>query len=262
MTPPEVERLEEVAFAAWPAEHVEEHQGWRLRWLSGITRRGNSVWTGAAASGAFAPRIEHAERFYRERGTTASFHLSPLAPSGLDALLDERGYVVDAPVCVQAASLARVLASSASTSPIFEVQVSSVLTPAWFELAGSRSRFAAAQATYRGLLERLGERARYALATSAGRPVGTSLGVLDGEWLGLSSMLTQPPFRGRGVAGALLRALCDDARLAGASRVYLQVERDNVAALRAYARAGLETAYTTHYRAQRASLQLLALRSS
>ena len=83
--------------------------------------------------------------------------------------------------------------------------------------------------------------------------MGTSLGVVDGEWLGVSSMLTQPEFRGRGVAGALLCALCEQARREGALRVYLQVEQDNAAALRAYARTGLETAYATHYRAERAA---------
>ena len=170
MTPTEVERLEEIAFAAWPAEHVEEHHGWRLRWLRGITRRGNSVWTGrTAAEPALGSRVEHAERFYAALGATASFHVSPLTPQPLDALLAARGYVVDAPVSVQTAPLSRILDESASAELGVEVQVSLTPSPEWFELAGARSRFAAAQATYRGLLQRLGERARYALAKSSGR---------------------------------------------------------------------------------------------
>ena len=260
MTGSEVERLEEMAFAAWPAEHVEEHHGWRLRWLEGITRRGNSVWTGRTdGAPPLAERIQHAEAFYAARAATASFHLSPLAPPGLDAVLEQRGYVVDAPVSVQTAPLGRVLAAA---SAAFEVRVSRVLDAEWFELAGAKSRFAAAQATYRALLERIGARACYALASSAGRPVGTSLGVLDGAWLGVSSMLTQPEFRGRGVAGALLRGLCEAARDQGAAYSYLQVEQDNTAALRAYTRAGFETAYATHYRAAPSlQAQVPALRS-
>jgi GNAT superfamily N-acetyltransferase len=252
VTPSELERLEEIAFAAWPAEHVEEHQGWRLRWLHGVTRRGNSVWTGQTpAEPALDARVEHAERFYAARGAAASFHVSPLTPPPLDALLAARGYAVDAPVSVQTAPLSRVLADGAPAALAVEVQVSAAPSPEWFELAGARSRFAAAQATYRGLLQRLGARARYALAKSAGRALGTSLGVVDGAWIGVSSMLTQPEFRGRGVAGALLRGLCREAQRSGAVSVYLQVEQDNAAALRAYQRAGLETAYATHYRARR-----------
>jgi GNAT superfamily N-acetyltransferase len=261
VTGSEVERLEEMAFAAWPAEHVEEHHGWRLRWLGGITRRGNSAWTGRTAGAPpLAARIEHAEAFYAARATTASFHLSPLAPPGLDTLLEERGYVVDAPVSVQTAPLDRVLVES---SAAFEVRVSRVPGEQWFALAGAKSRFAASQATYRALLARIGERACYALAWSAGRPVGTSLGVLQGAWLGVSSMLTQPEFRGRGVAGALLRGLCEAARGHGVARMYLQVEQDNTAALRAYTRAAFETAYTTHYRAAPSRpAQVPALRST
>ncbi|HMJ11143.1 MAG TPA: GNAT family N-acetyltransferase, partial [Polyangiaceae bacterium] len=217
---------------------------------------GNSVWTNHTTGAlGLEARIQYAESFYATRGLPARFHLSPLAPAGLDAALAERLYQVDAPVNVQTAPLSVVLDGEGSVPPgaapaPVHVQISHVLEPHWFELAGRQSRFADTQQVYRGLLERLGERATYALALLDGRPAGTSVGVLEGEWLGVHSMLTQPEFRRRGVAQAMLYALARSASARGAERLYLQVEQDNRAALRAYAKAGFETAYATHYRAQ------------
>src|SRR5260370_24946957 len=58
-------RLEELAFAAWPAEEVERADGWRLRWTRGVTRRANSVWPNEATGDApLSDRIARAEAFY------------------------------------------------------------------------------------------------------------------------------------------------------------------------------------------------------
>src|SRR5690606_21587876 len=132
-----------------------------------------------------------------ERGAPPSFHVSPVhGPTGLDASLAERGYAIEAPVSVQVAEL------EALRGPASDVRVSPELDEQWFSLGGARSRFAAHQEEYRGLLQRLGDRAAFALASSEGEPAATTLGVLDGEWLGIHSMLTQPEFRGRGLARA------------------------------------------------------------
>ena len=44
MGEPSVLEIEEAAFHAWPADEVLELSGWRLRFMHGVTHRGNSVW--------------------------------------------------------------------------------------------------------------------------------------------------------------------------------------------------------------------------
>lgn len=247
---PLVEAIERRAFDAWPAEETASLDGWCLRAMRGVSRRANSVWPGdATGSMSLEARIERAEPWYASRGLRPAFQLSPLSkPSGIEAALEARGYIVEAPVSIQVAS-ARAVAAEA---PRVAARVDAELTDDWFEISARRGRFAAVSDVYRGLLGRLGARARYALAYVDGKPAGVGLGVVGtalGEGcLGVFSMLSLPAGRRRGAAQALLAALAARAVAEGVDRMYLQVERDNAPALALYARASFREAYGYHYR--------------
>jgi len=224
--------------------------GWRLRSMRGVSRRANSVWpVDATGSVSLDERIDGAERWYARRGLRAAFQLSPLSrPAGLEAALEARGYLLEAPVSIQAAS-ARVVAAEAPRVP---AHVDTRLTDEWFEISARRGRFAAVSDAYRSLLDRLGAGARYAIAYLDGKPAGVGLGVvgtvLGDGCLGVFSMLTLPSGRRRGAAQAVLAALAARAVAEGIDRMYLQVERDNAPALALYARASFREAYGYHYR--------------
>jgi N-acetylglutamate synthase len=242
-----IAELEARAFAAWPAAEVEALGGWRLRATSGVTRRANSAWTSGAVDD-LAGAIARSEAFYAERGLPAIFQICPASPPGLDGALAARGYAIDAPVAILSAELAMLALPSPDG---VEARVTEKLGEPWFELSGGRSRFAAVQDVYRGILARIGPRAGFALATVGGAPAATALGVCDAGWLGVFSVATLPEFRRRGAATALLRALARWGGTLGATRAYLQVERDNRIAFELYLRDGFSEVYGYHYRVGR-----------
>lgn len=247
---PLVEAIERSAFDAWPAEETASLDGWRLRAMRGVSRRANSVWPGdATGSSSLDARVERAEQWYASRGLRPAFQLSPLSvPSGIEAALESRGYAVEAPVSIQVARAGAV----AADAPRIAARVDAHLTDEWFEISARRGRFAAVSPVYRGLLDRLGARARYSIAYVDGKPAGVGLGVVGtalGEGcVGVFSMLTVPEGRRRGAARAVLVALAARAVAEGIDRMYLQVERDNAPALALYARASFREAYGYHYR--------------
>jgi ribosomal protein S18 acetylase RimI-like enzyme len=118
----------------------------------------------------------------------------------------------------------------------------------WFEVSGTGGRFRGVEPIYRGLLARLRGRGLYALAEGEGAPAAVVLGVLDGEHCGIFSMLTLPAYRGRGFGKMALAALARAASARGARHFYLQVERDNLAAIAFYAKLGFEERYGYSYR--------------
>jgi ribosomal protein S18 acetylase RimI-like enzyme len=240
-----IAELEERAFSAWPAAEVVPLGGWQLRATSGVTRRANSAWTAAEV-----PDLERAiarvEAFYAERALPAIFQLCPLSPAGLDEALAARGYAVDAPVAILSAELAE-LHSRAPRD--VEARVDGSISADWFELAARRTRFAAVSEVFRGIVERIGARAGFALATVGGAPAAAALGVCDRGWLGVFAVATLPEHRRRGAATALLDALRRFGESRGATRAYLQVERDNEVALSLYRRDGFREVYGYYYRA-------------
>ncbi len=261
MTDP-VDAIERRAYAAWPAEEVMHLGGWRLRAMRGVSRRANSVWPssgalsdhGAEREGGGAPsergvelesRIERAEAWYESKGLSAAFQLTRRAtPRGLDTALERRGYRVDAPVSIQVARARTVLRGQAGS----DVQVSREIPDEWFEISAYKGRFARVAEVYRGLLGRIGPRARYALARVDGEPAAVGLGVIDEGWMGIFSMLTLSSHRRRGAGRAILAGLASAALEDGVEDLYLQVERDNAGAAALYAAASFRELYGYHYR--------------
>ena len=241
-----VDTLERCAYDAWPAEEVERLRGWRLRAMRGVTRRANSVWTFEGVSdGSLLQRIDRVEAWYAARALAPTFQVTDRSrPEGLEALLAQRGYAIDAPVSIQIARVDDVLASGGSGDAL----VTRTWSDEWFEISAFRGRFAKVADTYRDLLVRIGTRARFALARIDGQPVAVGLGVLGAGWMGVFSMLTLPSARRRGAARAVLRALAATAREEGIDALYLQVERSNAAAMALYAAASFRELYGYHYR--------------
>jgi N-acetylglutamate synthase len=251
-----IQELERSAYDAWPAAEVHDLGGWRLRATGGVTRRANSVWTGAYLGDlGLDERIEYAQGWYAWRRLPATFQISACScPPELDAELGARGYRVDAPVSIQIAPSARVAGSIAGavTGVTVEtgvtVRVERRMSAAWFELSAHRGRFAATAEIYRALLERIGDGARFALAEVDGRPAAVGLGVVGQGRMGIFSMLTVHEARRRGAGRAVLSALAGAALEASAPQLYLQVERNNAPARALYRAASFAEAYGYHYR--------------
>ncbi len=238
VTSPIVLELEELSYRAWPAEDVLHRDGWRLRFTHRVTRRANSVWPNASSGRrTLDDRIDAVEEFYGLRGAPPSFQISEAAlPALLDERLAERGYAVESPVVIETMELARCCASPPDGRA--RVEVSARYGDDWLHLAVARGRFQGMERPYRGILDRIGERAGFAVARRDDEPVAMGLGVVDDGWLGVFGMATVEEARREGFATRVLAALSEWGRGRGALRAYLQVERDNRPARALYAAAG------------------------
>jgi GNAT superfamily N-acetyltransferase len=240
--------IEEAAFRAWPAEEVVDLSGWRLRFTHGVTRRANSVWpNGWYGEATLGERLDAVEAFAASRGIAPSYQVTAVArPSELDAVLAARGYSIDAPTIVETLELSQRTPHAEHRG--LEVSVATAANADWLTIAVDRARYAGVRNHLLGLLERIGDRAGFGLVRSAEGPIAIGLGVAEGPWLGIFGMVTVPEARRRGAATAILRALAAWGAERGASRAYLQVERENEAARALYASAGFVPAYEYHYR--------------
>ncbi|WP_210479440.1 GNAT family N-acetyltransferase [Naasia sp. SYSU D00948] len=239
--------LQERAARAQPAEHVERIGDWWLR-----DTGGPSWWTGTVlAHGAVEPaelaeRIEAAERFYDRFQAGTAFQLTPgVADPRLDDVLAERGYLASGPLSLMTACAAAVAQSGAGG----EVRIDAAPSRSWLEARNAIDRHDGVAAEER-MLSRVAGRSVYASAVDRGEVVGVGRAVLDDGWAGVFGMATLPRARGRGVGRRVLAALAGLAADSAAAGLYLQVERDNGAALGLYDGAGFAELARYHYRAR------------
>ena len=88
------------------------------------------------------------------------------------------------------------------------------------------------------------------IARSGSEVVGCGQLMVDDGLAAIYDMVTAVGFRGRGLATSIVAFLLNHAARMGAAHAFLQVNADNAPTRAVYAKFGLATLYTYHYRAR------------
>lgn len=238
MSRSEVRELEELNFNAWPALHSVHYDGWLVRKSGGISRRVNSVNAVSPGTLPLSEKVAHCEAMFSRWGQRSVFRITPLSEPGLEQMLLERGYAVEAPTNVMLTAL---VAREGDT----RVTLADSFEPAW----------AQASAQMRGLpddeAEILARQHRtiavptlWASVRDGGTVLGVGAAAVERGWAGLHGIYVSRDGRRRGLARAISVSLLSRAHAMGARRAWLQVEQANAAAIPLYRSLGFETSWT------------------
>ncbi|WP_409346883.1 GNAT family N-acetyltransferase [Paenibacillus sp. MBLB4367] len=246
---PLITQLERLAANTWPAAESRRFGDWRLRATFGVTRRANSVFAIGSPPAEANWRTE-IESFYREKSLPVRFHVSPASPSWLDAELEAQGYVADShtSMLVADAGKARQLLEPADR---FQAMLYEYANEEWLHTfltceGYSEDRIPAYERIFAGI-----EPAhRFAVFLDRGTPVAVGTVVVESGWAGFTNIAVAEPYRRRGVGLQLMRKLIDWANEREAENLYLQVMKNNEAALRLYAKLGFRHLFDYHYRVE------------
>lgn len=237
----QVRRLEDLAFAGWPALETRDVAGWRLRFSGGYTKRANSINALSREAQIDRHTIESLEAAYRERGQLPAWRLSPLAPTGIAELLATRDYRAIERSLVQVCPLR-------AFTPAPEVDIHSLPTEPWIEAFAAHSPVRPEhRATMRRMLAAIRPPVGFAFVEEAGQPMAMAIGAVDGDHMGLFDVLVMPHARRRGLARKVTESLYAWAWDHGARFAYLQVVATNAAAMPLYAAQGFRTVYDYEY---------------
>ena len=124
-----------------------------------------------------------------------------------------------------------------------DVELSTRLSPAVMNAIADPYWNARQRAECAALFGRTRKPHVFAFAHEGGEPVAGGFCVVDGDLAGIFQLVTHAARRRQGFGRAVLDRLAGWGAAMGASRLYLQVEDDNAAALALYRSAGFERAY-------------------
>jgi ribosomal protein S18 acetylase RimI-like enzyme len=147
---------------------------------------------------------------------------------------------------LQVASTARVLEQVPKGS--LRVRRDDHPTSAWFEVWRAVHGAVRDARPDWDMLGRVERPSAYVSAMSGDDVIAVGRVVADNGWAGVFGMATLPRAREKGAARTVLAALADWAGVHEADRMYLQVECDNIPAVRLYDRAGFGEVCGYHYR--------------
>ncbi len=242
----QIVELEQVAANAWIAHETERLGGWLLRANGGVTRRANSVLPLGAPVIPLDEAIEKVIDFYKGKELIPRFQMTDTSkPVELDRDLSDRGFSVGLQVEIHTAAINYLAKKDLS----IDVLVSNDITDGWMSVYGESSGYEeSTMDTRRDLMKRTSLHKAFAIARIDRELAGVGFAVVEDKWLGLFNIAVHPTMRGRGVAVAVNTALAKWGHQRGARAAYIQVESENLPALKLYGKLGFQQVYTYWYR--------------
>jgi GNAT superfamily N-acetyltransferase len=240
--------IEELTLNAWPPLETLLFDGWLLGFAGGYTRRANSVQPLYASTLALDDKIATCEAVFAARGRQITFKVtsSPADPR-LDALLERRGYVLEAPTSVQTTSPGAFVGFVGRDA---DVLVETSLSDTWFDALNRLAHVPHELRLYeRALLEKIAPPHCFASITRDGEVVALGLAVAERQHVGLFDIVVAPSVRNQGIGRRLCAGLLHWARTSEqAKTAYLAELQSNAPALHLYANLGFSEQYTYWYR--------------
>ncbi len=238
----EIESLERATLDAVAPTFMEERDSWLIPLDETTIGRAKSAVPLRHGNIDIAD-INAIEDKYAARGLRAAFRIadvSGLAP--VHAELRRLGYIALQPTLFLTGNVQDMRAICDGRP----ATVSAFPTPAWSEVYLSDG-FDPIDGAHRVQALSRSRHVVYSCVQEDGHAVAAGTASLSHGWAGIHGMRTLPFHRKRGLAKRVLAGLADSALSRNLTRVYLQVEEENHAALALYRRAGLQKGWLYHY---------------
>ena len=223
--------LEKLSDLTWPALEIIEYGEWRLRISDGFSMRANSVLPIGEPPIDLASAVDEVTSIYRENNLKPTFSIPLPIFDELDRYLEQRGWNIK----IDANFLIRDIgAIEVSGHPQFSIEILDYPSKEWLEVNSDQP------------LEKIMRRypARYGAIKSGEEVIAVGRIATLGSWSIVTRLFVNPSFRGKGLAKALMKNLLSAAVTDGATKVALQVDNENGAALALYQSMG----FTTHHK--------------
>jgi GNAT superfamily N-acetyltransferase len=244
-----IQQFEEITLNTAPAIHQHVFDGWILRASGTDTRRSNSTTALYRGLRELDEKIAYVEGWYRDYKQAAIFRLSPLAPAELEAKLEARGYSreVDTDVMVMDLHLAVPAAEPPPGMRVVESSVADGLRTL-HRMKGSTTELVAQESLRQKLW--MGTEVFLNLRNINGI-ISCGMARMEEDKVCIFNMRTADAHRGKGYATLLVSHLIAWGQARGAKAAFLQVDRNNEAALAVYRRFGFTARYMYWHRVQK-----------
>ena len=223
--------LEKLSDLTWPAQEIVEYGKWRLRISDGFSMRANSVLPIGEPPIDLASAVDEITHIYREKKLKPTFSIPLPIFDELDRFLEQHGWNIK----IDANFLIRDIGPiEVSSDPQFSIEILDYPSEEWLETNSDQP------------LEKIMRRypARYGAIKIGEQIIAVGRIATLGSWSIVTRLFVNPSFRGKGVAKNLMNNLLSAAVSDGATKVALQVENENGAALALYQSMG----FTTHHK--------------
>jgi len=242
----DIKTIEDLSLNAWPSHQMELYDGWILRFSHFYTHRTNSVEQFGTSTLPWREKIPYCEAAYQRWGTPAIFKISPLVSKDFDYMLENRNYEIQHTTDVMILDLDEADLSASTNDVIVSRTIGRDWIDGLFELKETTN------AIHRTIVPTMYDAiAKETICVSIQRQgviIGTGLGILDRDYVGIYAIHVREDFRKKGMARSLCTCILKEGMKKGAKKAYLQVVDGNHPAISLYQSLDFQNFYTYWFR--------------
>ena len=220
--------IEDLSLNAWPSHQMQIYDGWILRFSYFYTHRTNCIEQIGPSSIPLEDKLDYCEEIYRKWGTPAIYKINPLLDSSFDQKLTERGYHIAHITEVMAMSLMEHKPVLHSSRVILRKKISPAWLNALFNMKGTANQIH--RTIVPSMYAAIPKDTIAAYVYDGDKIIGTGLGILDRDYIGLYAIHVDQAYRGHGLGHDICQSILDASMEYGAASAYLQVVKGNAPA--------------------------------
>ncbi len=248
----EVRKVQEIFMNSWPANNYFFLNGWILRFNDGVTWRANSViplnYTGTMET--IDIDIDMVENAYERHIITPTFYLPDcFKPSYLKDKLIERNYTPFDFTNTMVVKAQNLIFGDYNYEFSYNIDKERSL-----EFSNFLAEFSSRSKEEQKVIQRLTNKIiipkkRFITAKNNDEIIGILMAVLEPrQYLYLADILIKPKYRKRAIASTMIKEIIEYlSSMNQIKKIWLQVEKDNIPALRLYQKLGFRTLFKYYY---------------
>lgn len=256
----QIKTIEDLSLNAWPSHQIQYYDGWLLRFSYFYTHRTNCVEQVGASTIPVDQKIRYCEEEYTKWGTPAIFKISPLVDPSFDGLLEKRGYMVQHRTVVMLRDDITDLRDPSASARFGEMihreyggvrlTCSPFIPDAWISalFALKNTTNVMHKSVVPSMYRAIPKETLCIQVRDGSRFIGTGLGILDRNYVGVYAIHVHPSYRRRGIARQIVTMILEEAALRGVTKAYLQVVKENEPAGNLYRGLGFHEYYEYWFR--------------
>ena len=247
-----IKTIEDLSLNAWPSYQMQYYDGWILRYSSFYTHRTNCVEQIGTSTISLSDKVRYCEEIYSKWETPAIFKISPVTDPRTDAFLDSRKYRIEHTTMVMTLDEIPSLKKKKALPIGITMTVRNKVDDDWiFALFRLKDDFEPERLRIVTHMYSAIPKDEIAITISCGgRPIGTALGILDRDYIGIYAVHVDTSYRRMGLASIMIETLLREALKRGVGRSYLQVVSGNDSAHSLYEKYGFKDLYSYWFRVQ------------
>ena len=248
----DIKSFQEFLMNAWPAEQYFFLNGWILRFTKGVTYRANSViplnYTGKST--LIEKNIEMVENAYSSFTLPTIFTMHEyFEPKELDGVLRSRGYIEQDRTNALLMQVQNLDLKNINNEFNYEIHDERIN-----EFSSLLAKFTKRNRYQQEIIKEITARIIipkkcFVIAKWRGETIGTLMGVLNPHnYFYIADVFVNPEFRCQKIASSMLKTVIKEWTMPnGAENIWLQVELQNLNAMKLYENLGMKKVYSYYY---------------